>query len=148
MCIRDSGWSYFITDQFVSAADYFRLVLDESGAIANRQLSAKLLQKPKTNRIGSSPTKIGLSGDSLLMMARCFGEGKGIDALDEYFSRIGDRDYRGDVYKALGDNLVLQDRLEDAVLAYHKYLKIFPESPKALDAVSYTHLTLPTIYSV
>ena len=45
-------------------------------------------------------------------------------------------------------NLFNDNNLNESIEQLNEILKIHPNHDKSLDPVSYTHLTLPTIYSV
>src|SRR5690606_28801030 len=57
----------------------------------------------------------------------------GAESLRDWFAQNGHRDYEPEIYRALGDIYLQQERFRDAADTYDMFVTVYPNSPLAPD---------------
>lgn len=111
------GWSYYkLSDYERSLEQFFAIVDDMQGldkVADEKSIEFKLL------------------GDVRRVISLAFTNLNGAESVREWFARRGRRDYESDIYRALGDVYLQQERFRDAANAYDTFVQVYPDSPLA-----------------
>jgi len=111
------GWSEYKLGEYEKAlVEFFALVDQLSGSsdLQNeKSMEAKLYQ------------------DTQRAVSLAFANLDGASSVRNWFATRGHRDYEHDVYRALGNVYLQQERFRDAALAFETFTDVYPDSPLA-----------------
>ena len=111
------GWSEYKLGEYEKAlVEFFALVdlLHGSAELQNeKSMEAKLYQ------------------DTQRAVSLAFSNLDGANSVRDWFATRGHRDYEQDVYRALGNVYLQQERFRDAAVAFETFVEVYPDSPQA-----------------
>jgi len=111
------GWSEYKLGEYEKAlVEFFALVdlLHGSAELQNeKSMEAKLYQ------------------DTQRAVSLGFSNLDGANSVRDWFATRGHRDYEQDVYRALGNVYLQQERFRDAAVAFETFVEVYPDSPQA-----------------
>lgn len=111
------GWSEYKLGEYEKAlVEFFALVdlLHGSPELQNEKtMEAKLYQ------------------DTQRAVSLAFSNLDGANSVRDWFATRGHRDYEQDVYRALGNVYLQQERFRDAAVAFETFVEVYPDSPQA-----------------
>jgi cellulose synthase operon protein C len=111
------GWSHYKLSEYEQALERFFAIIDHlhgSAALADE---------------GSMQSK--LVGDVRRVISLSFTNLQGAESVRDWFAKRGARDYEVDIYRALGDVYLQQERFRDAADTYDMFVNVYPASPLA-----------------
>lgn len=111
------GWSEYKLGEYEKAlVEFFALVdlLHGSPELQNEKtMEAKLYQ------------------DTQRAVSLAFSNLDGANSVRDWFATRGHREYEQDVYRALGNVYLQQERFRDAAVAFETFVEVYPDSPQA-----------------
>lgn len=115
--IYKRGWSYYkVSDYEKGLVDFFALI--------------DLLQKADTKGKEADRDK-RLMDDTFRVASMSFNNLDGSASVTAWFKKNGHRPYEPEIYRALGDIYVRQERYVDASEAYEAFVALYPASDRA-----------------
>jgi len=111
------GWAQFKLGEY-------ELALTQFFALVDSLYRKPELEDPKTMEAKTY-------GDTQRAISLAFSNLDGADSVKRWFSRYGHREYEKDVYRALGNVYLQQERFRDAALAFEAFVTVYPDSPLA-----------------
>ncbi len=111
------GWAqYKLGDYELALTQFFALV-------------DALYKKPELDDPKTMESKT--YGDTQRAISLAFSNLDGAESVKAWFNRYGHREYEKDVYRALGNVYLQQERFRDAALAFEAFVTVYPDSPLA-----------------
>lgn len=113
------GWSHFKLSEYDLALKQFFTIVDllqDSAALSDEtSMEAKLIT------------------DVRRVISLSFTNLNGAESVRDWFAQNGHRDYEPEIYRALGDIYLQQERFRDAADTYDMFVTVYPNSPLAPD---------------
>ena len=113
------GWSHYKLSEYEQALTQFFTIVDH--------LQGTEALKDE----GSMESK--LLTDVRRVISLSFTNLNGAESVRDWFAQRGKRDYEPDIYRALGDVYLQQERFRDAADTYEMFVTVYPASPLAPD---------------
>ena len=113
------AWSYYRLDDFDKALSYMMDILDLS----------ERLQRDTGASASTAPEAIKYAARSFADMADTNDEISPVDAVENFFLKLGEREYEDKIYKKLASELIELQRYEEAILIYQYIQDRWPDDP-------------------
>lgn len=111
------GWSHYKLSEYELALEQFFAIVDH------------LHGTPELADEKSMQSKLVIDVRRVISLA--FTNLEGAESVRSWFAQRGKRDYEADIYRALGDVYLQQERFRDAADAYDMFVNVYPASPLA-----------------
>ncbi|MDT0595027.1 tetratricopeptide repeat protein [Glaciecola petra] len=121
------GWSHFKLDDYANAMEGFATMLDASISQINRIDSMKLDDLPITKG------ELRLVKDSIRVMALTFSYQGNAEAIQDFFTGFGNREYEQLIYNELAQQHLDNDRFQDSADVLVAFANEYPVHPRAVE---------------
>lgn len=111
------GWSDYKLGYYDRSLEHFFTLVDH------------LHGSPQLENEKSMESK--LMSDANRSISLAFTNLDGAESVREWFATHGHKDYESQIYRALGNIYLQQERFQDAAKAFDTFVQVYPSSPKA-----------------